>query len=860
MPEIKIQQSYFDNIQAAIDGLNGFFTSNFSVKNFPVLNGEVEIDGTILDILEYIDAVNPTWLQDPSKVEDVVEDINMMGEQAEDDEALLETLQDEESPLRKKVEAFVGFRMLQFIADHFKEFSNLINGIYSFDLFLHPSKYQTEIEMFSEPLDLSEIENVTRDDQAYIYSNEFYLSHLFQNDQIQFPQGIHKEQELERMDNYQDSPLTVVKVEDSTDEADLPEEMQQEAASVNYFKDIRPDHIIYDEKSKKFKISKQQTAAVNKFLASLRKCDTTEDLNNFFSGNECPKEDYVDTFTRAMIPCILARVFDNQKKYPFTNFDRPALENFTKSYDSILDKNKGANRFKSYDLYSTFKVDKDGTIDFLESYLKLDLVNEDDAAIENHTLLTLFNIFDSRIYFDILYNLLPETEKRKQTEDEFVKSIRARINANSKPKDSGEEGQEPIDEEDVNDNPKTSKEVMEYVSREAAKFGKMSHTDIQFCEAYQDLIRMEISCMNDLLYNEKMSDAYAESYLVSEYSTGEAPKYMREKYKIDDTAFDTASRSSSTRSKRKENDEEEEEEDTMPEYIKARLEKLGDVESSTTDYDTPSNDVSELIASILAKLNSDAPNLDAALGVGYENRSDTNNSNVVYNSTQGNPSSNNNNNSNDSSDTKDFKEYFSNGKSVEDVFTFLESEEPLSDRVKATKPKDDLLTLSMDADRKTLPLQQKAKKGLQKVTNLGKSILRPIDRARTWVTHFYDDLMKRDEDRVKREIMENDSFRGTIRKVARLALKLGMFTVFSHVSGLLAAAYAGLEVASAIDKPRIRREIQADYVAELRVLDEKIKDARTNEEKYQLMRQRDELKRDIAKSTKSFLKSSRDVL
>ena len=73
---IVIKKEYFDNIKTAIGSLNDFFSSNFKKKDFPDIDSEFQIDGTIMNILSWLNLVDPTWINDPDKIEDIINALN----------------------------------------------------------------------------------------------------------------------------------------------------------------------------------------------------------------------------------------------------------------------------------------------------------------------------------------------------------------------------------------------------------------------------------------------------------------------------------------------------------------------------------------------------------------------------------------------------------------------------------------------------------------------------------------------------------------------------------------------------------------------------------------------------------------
>ena len=110
--------------------------------------------------------------------------------------------------------------------------------------------------------------------------------------------------------------------------------------------------------------------------------------------------------------------FDGDPKKSSSEIDEDTMKKYVDSYDSIIKQNKGAGRFKNYDLFSCFKTDKEATVKFIEDFMTLNLMNDENCSIDNNTVLTLFNIFDSHIYLTLMYNLMPT---KQGTVDEFIK-------------------------------------------------------------------------------------------------------------------------------------------------------------------------------------------------------------------------------------------------------------------------------------------------------------------------------------------------------------------------------------------------------------------------------------------------------
>lgn len=195
---------------------------------------------------------------------------------------------------------------------------------------------------------------------------------------------------------------------------------------------------------------------------------------------------------------------------------------------------------------------------------------------------------------------------------------------------------------------------------------------------------------------------------------------------------------------------------------------------------------------------------------------------------------------------------------------FLESKEPQSNGNNAgNPPKEDLLTKAMDKDRETLAKQQGAKKGLTKALNTGEAVLKPVTRTKQWLTKFVDSMIKRDENKVKAEIIENDSYRSSVYKAARLALKLGMTGLFFSIQPYLGATYVAVQGLKAYDKQRLKKEVQQEMEAELEVINEKIEDLSRSDrpedlkKKYEYMRMKKKVEQQILKAPGSTIRHPR---
>ena len=186
--QIVVQKDYFTNIETAVNAINKFFDSNYTEKNFPMLDGSSDLDPTITKYIETFNSVDPTWIEDPAKAESTIIEINDAARNYDaSEEDVYTSMAMDNRNMIDKVDAYVCFKQLQKIADHFQEFGNILNGIHSLELFTTPSKFRSEIELFYATLDLSEIDSVMGEHAVRIFSVEDYVKGLFESDQIALP-------------------------------------------------------------------------------------------------------------------------------------------------------------------------------------------------------------------------------------------------------------------------------------------------------------------------------------------------------------------------------------------------------------------------------------------------------------------------------------------------------------------------------------------------------------------------------------------------------------------------------------------------------------------------------------------------
>jgi hypothetical protein len=176
----------------------------------------------------------------------------------------------------------------------------------------------------------------------------------------------------------------------------------------------------------------------------------------------------------------------------------------------------------------------------------------------------------------------------------------------------------------------------------------------------------------------------------------------------------------------------------------------------------------------------------------------------------------------------------------------------------------------MDKDRETLSKQQAAKRGVQKIGNTIKAAVKPVTRAKSWLRSVADSFMKRDENAIKADILDNKSYRTAMYKACRIALKTGKFALFSAISpwfGLIYAGKLGLDLA---DRERLRKEVASEVSVEIQIMDEKIAALKNKnswneatseqrQELYKLMRMRQKLIDMASDSKKQLIASTKSV-
>ena len=182
------------------------------------------------------------------------------------------------------------------------------------------------------------------------------------------------------------------------------------------------------------------------------------------------------------------------------------------------------------------------------------------------------------------------------------------------------------------------------------------------------------------------------------------------------------------------------------------------------------------------------------------------------------------------------------------------------------KPSSDLLTTAMDVDRNTLPLQQKLKKGVNKGVQLVDAGLKPISRAKQWLAGVVDSIIERNEEQVKANIIENPSYRTTLFKAGRLAIKLGLTGILYTINSYIAAAYVVVQVSKFADRERLKKDVQNEFGAQIKVMNDQIETLsredtpEANKTRWQLMRQVARMEQIVSNTPKSIFKTNKTIV
>ena len=93
-----------------------------------------------------------------------------------------------------------------------------------------------------------------------------------------------------------------------------------------------------------------------------------------------------------------------------------------------------------------------------------------------------------------------------------------------------------------------------------------------------------------------------------------------------------------------------------------------------------------------------------------------------------------------------------------------------------------------------------------------------------------------------------------------------MFGILFTINGYIAAAYAVANVASLADRERLKKEVQGEFAAEMKILDDKIRLAdqdntpESRKAKWEMMRIRSKMERIVVQTPKSVFKTTNTIV
>lgn len=161
---------------------------------------------------------------------------------------------------------------------------------------------------------------------------------------------------------------------------------------------------------------------------------------------------------------------------------------------------------------------------------------------------------------------------------------------------------------------------------------------------------------------------------------------------------------------------------------------------------------------------------------------------------------------------------------------------------------ENLQTTMQDIDRATLKFQQSMKKGVQNTVKAGKAVAKPFQRTSQWINNTINEWKDKDENAIKAKMADPHS-RSSLMGALKKAIAVGSFAkaglLFNPIFLFLSITK---HVSTKSKSFRLRNEIIGELKTELKILDEKINDARDNhdnKEKYQMMRIKNELEKKL---------------
>lgn len=167
------------------------------------------------------------------------------------------------------------------------------------------------------------------------------------------------------------------------------------------------------------------------------------------------------------------------------------------------------------------------------------------------------------------------------------------------------------------------------------------------------------------------------------------------------------------------------------------------------------------------------------------------------------------------------------------------------------KPESDhpIKDMLQDIDKKAAQTNQKIKRGVQNAQNVARAAVKPVQRAGSWIQNTIYDWKDADENKVK-EKMADPHARKNIFNAISTAIKTGSL---AKAGILLNPVFLFLAITKKKNAKknefRIRNEMIGELKTEIKIIDEKIKDAGYHDKnaKYKLMRLRNEMEKKLVR-------------
>lgn len=172
------------------------------------------------------------------------------------------------------------------------------------------------------------------------------------------------------------------------------------------------------------------------------------------------------------------------------------------------------------------------------------------------------------------------------------------------------------------------------------------------------------------------------------------------------------------------------------------------------------------------------------------------------------------------------------------------------DKPKSDHPIKDALT---DFDRKTIKVQQGAKKTVQNVQNASKAVTKPIKRATGWIGKMVSSYKDANENNIKEKLADPYSRKNLYTGVKKAVAAGALYKAGILLNPLFLFLTATKKISNNQKITRVRNEMIGEIKQEIEIIDEKIKDAdssihddpESRAAKYKLYRLKNELQKKL---------------